>query len=46
MLAIVRANPPKAPLPKVTGLSPAEALRLEDELINRSIAYARQHLSL
>ncbi len=46
MLAIVRANPPKAPLPQVTGLSPAEALRLEDELINRSIAYARQHLSL
>jgi len=46
MLAIVRANPPKAPLPKVTGLSPAEALRLEDELIDRSIAYARQHLSL
>jgi sugar phosphate isomerase/epimerase len=46
VLRIVRDNPPRQPLPKVTGLSPAEALALEDELIDRSIAYVRKNLPL
>jgi 3-oxoisoapionate decarboxylase len=45
-LQIVRDNPPRQPLPRVTGLSPAEALRLEDELIDRSIAWVRKNLPL
>ena len=46
ILEIVRDNPPKRPLPKVSGLSPAEALKLEDEFVNRSIEYVRKHLPL
>jgi len=46
ILEIVRTNPPKTPLTKTTGLSAPDALRLEDDLINRSIAYARKNLSL
>jgi sugar phosphate isomerase/epimerase len=47
VLEIVKSTqPPKTPLTKTTGLSPAEALKLEDDLINRSIAYARKNLSL
>ena len=46
MLEIVRTTPPKTPLTKTTGLSAPDALKLEDEMINRSIAWARQHLSL
>jgi 3-oxoisoapionate decarboxylase len=46
ILQIVRDNPPKKPLPKVTGLTPAEALQLEDEFVNRSIAYVRGNLPL
>lgn len=46
ILEIVRTNPPKIPLTKTSGLGAAEALKLEDELINRSIAYARKNLSL
>jgi sugar phosphate isomerase/epimerase len=45
-LRLVRDNPPKQPLPRVTGLGPADALRLEDEFIDRSIAYVRKHLPL
>jgi sugar phosphate isomerase/epimerase len=45
ILGIVR-TPPKKPLTRTAGLSPAEALELEDELINRSIAWARQNLNL
>jgi 3-oxoisoapionate decarboxylase len=41
-LRLVRDNPPKQPLPQVTGLSPQEALRLEDEFVNRSIAYVQE----
>jgi sugar phosphate isomerase/epimerase len=44
ILEIVRTSKPKTPLTRTSGLSPAEALKLEDELINRSIAYARQNL--
>ena len=46
ILDIVRTTPPKTPLTKTTGLSAPEALKLEDELINRSIAWARKNLSL
>jgi 3-oxoisoapionate decarboxylase len=40
------ARTAKRPLTTTTGLSPAQALALEDDLINRSIAYARKNLSL
>jgi sugar phosphate isomerase/epimerase len=44
ILEIVRTT--KKPLTTTAGLSPADALKLEDDLINRSIAYARKNLSL
>ena len=46
ILQIVRTTPPKTPLTRTSGLSAADALKLEDELINRSIAYARKNLLL
>ncbi len=46
MLDLVRKNPPKTPLTRTTGLSPADGLKLEDELINKSIAWARTNLNL
>jgi len=46
MLEIVRTTPLKTPLTKTTGLSAPDALKLEDEMINRSIAWARKNLSL
>lgn len=46
MLEIVRTTPPKTPLTRTSGLSAADALKLEDDLINRSIAYARKNLPL
>jgi hypothetical protein len=45
MIEIVRTTPPTTPLTKTTGLSAPDALRLEDEMINRSIAWARKNLS-
>jgi 3-oxoisoapionate decarboxylase len=44
MLEIVRDS--KKPLTTTAGLSPADALKLEDALVDRSIAYARAHLAL
>jgi sugar phosphate isomerase/epimerase len=46
ILEIVRTTPPKTPLTRTAGLSPADGLKLEDDMINRSIAYARKNLSL
>jgi 3-oxoisoapionate decarboxylase len=46
ILEIVRTTKLKQPLTTTAGLSPAEALKLEDDLIARSIAYARKNLSL
>jgi hypothetical protein len=46
VLTIVRNNKPKAPLPRTTGMSTADQLKLEDENIARSIAYARQNLNV
>src|SRR5262249_23428766 len=43
---IVRKNPPKSPLPKTTGLSPADQAKLEDENNRKSIEYARAKLGL
>ncbi|MBI1353432.1 MAG: TIM barrel protein [Acidobacteria bacterium] len=42
----VREHPPKKPLPRISGLSPAERLRLEDELNQQCIDYARARLPL
>jgi hypothetical protein len=46
MLDFVRKNPPKNGLTRTAGLTPQQGLALEDDLINRSIAYARAHLNL
>jgi 3-oxoisoapionate decarboxylase len=46
ILEIVRTTPQKTPLTTTAGLSAADGLKLEDALINRSIAYARKNLSL
>jgi hypothetical protein len=42
----VGGNPPKKPLPRVTGLSPEAALKLEDDNNLKCIEYARQVLSI
>jgi sugar phosphate isomerase/epimerase len=46
MLSLVHANPPRAPLPRISGLTPEGRLALEMELVERSILYARDHLAL
>jgi 3-oxoisoapionate decarboxylase len=46
MLSWIRANPPRAPLPRITGLTPEERVALEHELVDRSIVYARDQLGL
>lgn len=40
----VREHPPKKPLPRTSGLTPAQQLALEDELNQRSIDWARANL--
>jgi 3-oxoisoapionate decarboxylase len=45
-LANARANKPRAPLPRITGLTPETRLRLEFDMVDRSIAYARDQLGL
>ena len=45
-IEIVHTTKLKQPLTSTAGLSPAQALKLEDDLIDRSIAYARKNLSL
>lgn len=39
---LLRKNPPRKPLPRTANLSPEEQLKLEDECIANSIAYARK----
>jgi 3-oxoisoapionate decarboxylase len=46
MLASVRANTPRKPLPRISGLTPEGRLQLEMELVEQSIVYARDHLGL
>ena len=45
-LSRIRANPPRAPLPRISGLSPDERYALELKHVERSIDYARAHLGL
>ena len=45
-LSLARANRPRSPLPRITGLTPEERAALERELVERSIVYARDHLGL
>jgi hypothetical protein len=42
----MRASRPRAPLPRISGLSEAERYALEVDLVNRSIAYAGAELGL
>ncbi|MGA2721768.1 MAG: TIM barrel protein [Bryobacteraceae bacterium] len=44
--SLVRDNPPKKPLPHITGLSPEAAVKLEDDNNLRCIEYARQVLGI
>ena len=46
VLAMVKKNPPRKPLPRTTGLSSKEQVKLEDEYNRKCIAYARQNLDL
>lgn len=46
VLAMVKKNKPKAPLPNITGLSPEARAKAEDEYNARCIAYARQNLGM
>ena len=46
VLELVRKNPPKSPLPKITGLTLPEQAKLEDDNNQKSIDYARAKLGL
>jgi sugar phosphate isomerase/epimerase len=46
VLGLVKKNPPKKPLPKITGLSPEAQVKLEDDYNRQCIAYARENLAL
>jgi sugar phosphate isomerase/epimerase len=45
-LTRMRANKPKSPLPRISGLTEEERYALEVELVTRSIAYAKAYLGL
>jgi sugar phosphate isomerase/epimerase len=45
-LARIRANKPRAPLPRISGLSADQRYALELEYVDRSIRYAGEHLGL
>jgi hypothetical protein len=46
VLDLVRKNPPKSPLPKITGLPLPQQAKLEDDNNQKSIEYARAKLGL
>ena len=46
VLALVKKNRPKKPLPRITGLSPEAQIKAEDEYNLQCIAYARQNLGM
>jgi 3-oxoisoapionate decarboxylase len=46
VLAMVKRNRPKTPLPRTSGLSREQQVKLEDEYNLKCIAYARQNLDL
>lgn len=45
-LALVRDHPPGHPLPRISPLDTAARLRTEDENVQTSLSFAREHLSL
>ena len=45
-LAWVRKNKPAQPLPRIAQLSAEELVRVEEENVRKSLAYAHQHLGL
>jgi sugar phosphate isomerase/epimerase len=45
-LSGIRTSTPRAPLPRIAGLTTGQRHALEIEMVNRSIEYARQHLGL
>lgn len=45
-LTAARANKPKGPLPHITGLTQEQRLKLEFDMVDRSIVYAREQLGL
>ena len=45
-LGDIRSHAAKQPLPRITGLSAEEKLRVEDENVRKCIAYARRELNL
>ena len=42
----IRDRRTRAPLPRISGLTPEQRLALEHECVDRSIRYAREHLGL
>jgi len=46
IMEILEKNPSRKPLPKTSGLSPAEQLKLEDEYNLACLRYARENLGL
>jgi sugar phosphate isomerase/epimerase len=45
-LSLVKKNRPKSPLPRIAGLSNEQAVKLEDDLNQKCVEYAHQHLGL
>src|SRR5439155_2065090 len=46
MTEIVQKNPPKKPLPRTAGLSPADQVKYENDCNMACIRYARQNLGI
>jgi len=46
VLALVRKNKPRKPLPRMTGLSPEAQLKAEDDYNAQCIAFAKQNLDM
>jgi hypothetical protein len=46
LLSMIRAHKPRAPLPRISGLTPEQRYALELEFVERSIVYARDQLGL
>jgi len=45
-LALVQAHPPRAPLPTVTGRSPEDQVRFEEQNVQACFTFAQKHLEL
>jgi hypothetical protein len=46
VLALVKKNRPRSPLPRITGMSLEAQVKAEDDYNARCIAYARQNLDM